>query len=170
MKWLKCDSFPEYEISENGDIRRICNSIGNNGGHVWKAGRIKKQTLDSNGYLYVKMNCNKSARVHRLVAMAFLPAPESLLLDVAHNDGCRTNNHYTNLRWATRKDNMSDTLMHGTRAVGEKHGNAKLKDQDILLIKQIWSKGGVTQQMLGERFSVSRSYIGAIIAGKYRCN
>lgn len=62
-------------------------------------------------------------RVHRLVAREYVSLPytivepelEKLLYDllwVLHVDGNWQNNHYSNLRWGTPKENAEDTVRH----------------------------------------------------------
>jgi hypothetical protein len=47
--------------------------------------------------------------IHRLVALKYVPLPSGFThdkFDVNHKDGNKQNNHYTNLEWATRQENV----------------------------------------------------------------
>lgn len=67
-------------------------------GRVKRNGKLLKQT-DSQGY---KVAAKRS--VHRLVAITFLPNPDSLPV-VNHIDGNRSNNNIDNLEWVSYRDN-----------------------------------------------------------------
>lgn len=59
-------------------------------------------------YYYVSI-CGKDYRINRLVAQAFLPNPENKPF-VHHKDHNKLNNHYSNLEWATPKENIEAYL------------------------------------------------------------
>ena len=58
--------------------------------------------------------------------------------DAAHlcgkgHEGCLSPKH---LIWKTRKENVDDTMLHGTKARGEKMGSAKLTKAQVLEIRR----------------------------------
>lgn len=61
----------------------------------WKFG-----TVNSRGYLTIKLADNKTYTVHKLIAEAFVPNPERKPT-VDHKDRNKLNNFVGNLRWAT---------------------------------------------------------------------
>ena len=90
--------FPEYFVSEKGKIFSFKNKIN-----------MIELVLEiqNNGYVYVNLYKNgkrKHARVHRLVAEAFIENPGSKPV-VNHKDGNKQNNDVSNLEWVTHKEN-----------------------------------------------------------------
>lgn len=51
--------------------------------------------------------------VHRLVARVFHERTEYCGTEVNHIDGNKLNNHYTNLEWVTRKQNVQHAIANG---------------------------------------------------------
>ena len=64
------------------------------------------------GYVYVSMNHHKKYRKHRLIAKQFIPNPHHLP-EVDHINNNRSDNHLTNLRWVSPKQNMLNKSGHG---------------------------------------------------------
>lgn len=93
--------YENYEVSNLGRIRNK------------KTGRILKLDKTKYGYFQIVLSKNgtiRRARVHRLVAEAFLPNPNKYP-EVNHKDEDKTNNKVDNLEWCTAEYNNS----YGTR-------------------------------------------------------
>lgn len=78
-------------------------------GNVWshKNQMYLKHWLSSKGYHCVTLSKNgvaKNVRIHRLVALAFIPNPHNYP-EVGHDDDNKDNNHISNLYWTTSKEN-----------------------------------------------------------------
>ena len=87
-----------YMISNFGNVKSFCNHKE----------RLLTITTQISGYNYVMMQINgkpKNYRLHRLVAMAFVPNPHGYK-EINHIDGNKTNNRAENLEWSTRSQNM----------------------------------------------------------------
>lgn len=104
----------------------------------------------------------RSIAVHRIVCeLAHGPSP-SPKHEVAHGCGkgligCVAPNH---LRWATRVENSSDKIIHGTFCCGEKHGNAKLTKKDVIEIRSLI--GDRKTQEIANLYGISRQNVNDI--------
>ncbi len=122
-----------YRVSSTGAIMRV------GGGKGSVSERLLHPSLTEAGYLRVVLsagNRKKAAKVHRLVAAAFIgPAPVGAY--VLHTDGSRTNNCVSNLRYGTARDNQADAVRHGTYRDlrGSQIGTAKLTEDAVRKIK-----------------------------------
>lgn len=70
-----------------------------------ETGKIRKQTLCKNGYLYVGSR-QFLTTVHSIVADAWLDPPYRAGLEINHKNGIKTDNRPSNLEWVTRSENM----------------------------------------------------------------
>ena len=92
--WKTIEEFPMYEVSNLGRIQNTTSK------------KILRATIKS-GYHNICLtnnNYRKTCKVHRLVAMAFIPNLENKS-DVNHKDKDKLNNKLSNLEWMTRKEN-----------------------------------------------------------------
>lgn len=115
-RWLPIPGHEErYEVSDQGRVRSLPRQVvRKNGSRVFSKGKVLAQT-HPDGYALVNLiteEGSKRFKVHRLVALAFIPNPENLPF-VLHGDGTRDNNGVENLRWGTREQNIQDSRNHG---------------------------------------------------------
>jgi hypothetical protein len=88
--WKKIEGCPNYEVSDQGEVR---NSRG------W----ILKPGIKHRGYHEISL-AGKQVSVHRLVAAAFIgPCPEGKEVD--HKNNIRTDNRLENLQYLTGSEN-----------------------------------------------------------------
>jgi hypothetical protein len=86
--------FENYSVSNLGCVKNDKTNI------------ILKPYYTTKGYRIVKLN-NKNQRIHRLVALAFIPNPDNKLY-VDHIDNNPQNNNMNNLRWCTQQENQQN--------------------------------------------------------------
>jgi hypothetical protein len=142
-----------YQVSNFGRIRSI------------KTGKIKEHTVhdnDNRPYLGLwKNNKQKICRPHKLVMEAFVGLrPQGM--ECCHNDGNPQNNHLSNLRWDTSKNNHADKVKHGTTNRGEQCGTAKLTLEQVRAIRQ----DDRLQRIIAAEYGVRDNTISRIKSGK----
>ena len=96
------------EIVENGENYSISNlgNVRNN-----ETGNILKHAINHREYHRIglcKSGKRKPYYIHKLVALAFLPNPDSKS-DADHIDRNKDNNILENLRWANKSENKQNT-------------------------------------------------------------
>lgn len=99
-----------YQVSNLGRVRSL-DRVDMRGCHVKE--RVLAGGLDKGGYRLVVLcrdGKQKTYKVHRLVAEAFLSNPDNLP-EVNHKDEDKTNNTVSNLEWCSRSYNIN----YGTR-------------------------------------------------------
>lgn len=102
------DGFGPYEVSDHGAVRnsRTCKVLKP---EVARTGHLRVQ-------LYVVPGKARHFQVHRLVARAFIGESD---LDVLHWDDNPSNNHVSNLRYGTDRENWYDSARNGRRRLSD---------------------------------------------------
>ena len=142
MTFKSIPEFPDYEISETGEVRNI------------ETSRIHSTRLNGN---YFKITIHNITRyVHVLLMQAHIgPKPSGFV--VRHLDGNPLNNSVLNLVYGTYTQNRHDMIKHGTY-------ERKLTFRKVRIIRGL-SKCGFTNKRLSELFNVHNSLISKIING-----
>lgn len=160
--WKDVEGFEGlYQVSNLGRVR----SLGSRG-------RIRSLSLTKDGYVKVRLihkGKDKTARVHRLVAEAFVPNPDNKGT-VNHIDGDKTNNRVDNLEWTDRSEQMHHAYRLGLKTPmgGSKNSQAKLTEEQVKEIRRDYVRqsqefGTVA---LAKKYGVTNRVIGLIVNGK----
>ena len=165
MEWRIIPDFLDYEVSSNGHVRRIGWFFSPK--HQYRNKKLPyflPQFTDGKGYSSVSLMRGKighKRRVHTLVLAAFIgPLPKGF--ESCHNDGIKTHNSLSNLRYDTHSSNQLDRARHGT-------SNRKLsadKVQEIISNREF----GHSVDDLSCLYGLSRTTIYKVIRGNYPAN
>lgn len=129
--------------------------------------RVLKQQINDRGYASVclmKDGKRHQKRVNRLVCEAFFGQPPSTNHEAAHTNGIRLDNRASNLSWKTKTANMRDMNKHGTKPIGETHGNSKVTEKQVVAIRLLCNRGNFSKARIGRRFGLTRQQIYHIVA------
>jgi NUMOD4 motif/HNH endonuclease/Sigma-70, region 4 len=149
-----------FKISNYGTLISINGKV--------KGERIIKGSIDTFGYRATTLWGNGEkwcVRIHTLVALHFVENSKPGEYDtVNHMDGNRLNNYAGNLEWCTRGENMAHAFRIGlVDKKGEKSHNAKLKEPQVLEMREKYKAGGYTQTRIGKEYGISRRHVSDIL-------
>jgi len=148
-EWRVIQSFPDYEVSDQGVIRRrvphsrLKNSLP--AGHIVPQWVLRTPFKRRDGSKLIKQykavslydaekRIKKNVLVNRIVCEAFHgPAPTERH-QAAHNNGYSFDNRAGNLRWASPEENQADRTEHGTHNKGSRHGMSRITETDVIAI------------------------------------
>jgi hypothetical protein len=135
-------------------------------------------SLDNSGRYPVvgltKDGSTKRHSVHRLVAKAYVPNPDSLP-QVNHINGNRTDNRAENLEWATASDNLIHAWNTGLQVATEDHkasarkagyGRRLFSMEQAEDIRAAYASGDINQYELAAQYNTSQAVINGIVLNK----
>lgn len=160
-----------YAITKDGKVWAYPRTRLRNNTKLKYSGYWRAKTITKYGYVVTTLyHTNgggkpkgKKLFVHRLVAQAFLPRVEGKNF-VNHIDGDKQNNNVSNLEWCTYKENTRHAFDTGLRIApkGEQHGMSRFRKEDILSIRELYSKG-VKSPTLAHKYKSSKTHILRIV-------
>ena len=160
MEWKGIPGWPEYQVSDEGSVRRA--RRGNN----WPEGKVLQPNL-ANGYLNIHLYRDSKCHVygvHALMCLAFRGPRPTPNHQVAHYNGDKTDNRIANLRWALPIENAADKRRHRTMACGAKMMKSDLNDADVLLIRRLYRRRSQSNSAkLSDQFGVTQKTIFDIV-------
>ena len=158
------DILPRYWINEEGQITNK------------ETGKTIKWLISRHGYYYCHLwtnNRSRYIRMHRLLALAFIPNPNNYPL-VRHLNDIKTDNRLENLVWGTMSENMKDSIKNGkynqeasekARNIGRKISGTKCSKK-VLCIETNTIFNNTKEA--GDWLGVNRAGIGGCCRGKYK--
>ena len=157
-----------YQISNKGRVKSLARQCGTH----YQQEKIRKLSLTKDGYVKVRlMSKDKdiTARVHRLVAEAFIPNLENKPT-VNHIDGNKENNCVENLEWATLEEQMQHAYDNNLKVAhrGEANSQAKLTQEQVEEIKKTYKKNSKEygSVALSKKYGVSHRTIFNVLQNK----
>lgn len=162
-----------YEVSDQGRMRSLDRTVLHKDGRkTRRPGMVLVANPNSLGYPRVSL-CKDGdshwSTLHAIVAQTFLPKPPRKIgatrrdFVVNHKDGNKLNNHVSNLEYITSTANIYHARATGLLSVkGVKNNKAKLSDDDVRSIRELYSLGA-TQVQLAAEFGVYQTSISRIV-------
>ena len=143
-----------YEVSNFGRVKSLPKmQLGAKGIKRYYKGRIMRLSNAGSGYpsciIFHKDGNSTRILVHRIVGFCFVQG-YSDGLEINHKDGDKLNNHYSNLEWVSRRDNLLHAIDSGLR-----------RKFSIELIRFLFTYTG-DLRALGKEIGVSESAIHSI--------
>lgn len=127
------------------------------GCHVWPGSR------DRDGYGTIR-DGQVLRKVHRLVwSSTHGPIPDGgVICHTCDNPPCGNPDH---LFLGTNASNQWDRRSKGRQAAGSKNGRAKITEADVAEIRRAYAAGGITQQVLADRYGIKQWAVSKIVNG-----
>jgi hypothetical protein len=165
-----------YQVSNTGRVKSLARAntyfnprVGKEVTRYYKD-RFMKVKKNRGGYYTAHLRDEENGLetwpvVHRLVAEAFIPN-EKNKPTVNHIDGVKTNNHVSNLEWATHSENTQHAFDMGLAKpcrnqksrFGSASHQAKLTEQQVIEIRKLRGTG-MTLTSIAEIYDVYFSTI-----------
>jgi hypothetical protein len=152
-----------YQISNYGRVKSLKSGK--------RFGKILIPQMNEKGYLKIPLSngiTKKTCKIHRLVALTFLPIPTKDKTTVNHKNWNKLDNYINNLEWATHQENIDHAKKNKlfNNPHSENSHNAKLKNEEVFELKNLYISGLYSQRALARKYGVHPSTIYLILKNK----
>lgn len=171
-QWEDIEGFEgKYQVSNLGRVKSLDRIV------EYLVGKQKRIKINKGkiltgiyikGYVRVVLNLNNSKGsravfIHRLVCLAFIPNPDNKET-VNHKNMIRNDNRLENLEWNTYSENNKHSYANSNRIrpIGERSNSGKLKEKDVLTIRNIIKEKSMSINELAKMFNVDRMTISRV--------
>lgn len=127
---------------------------------------LKPQMLHDRKAVFMNNeNGGKLVKTYRLVLLSYVgPCPEGMI--ACHNDGDVNNNHFSNLRWDTHKNNTLDRKKHNTYIFGENAWNASFKNSMVREIIEMRANK-ISVKEISKKLSIKEQAVRGVLSGNF---
>jgi hypothetical protein len=158
-----------YQVSSNGHVKSLKRKVQCGKRIITINEKILKPAHDGYGHTFVglyKDGVNKLIKVHKLVALAFLPpcpGEYGVLAGqyvIDHINEIKDDNRAENLQWLLSTENTSkgNRIQKKSSLKGVRHGRSKLTEKQVLEIR----KDTRTLQVIGDEYGISIASVSRI--------
>jgi hypothetical protein len=136
-------------------------TVGINGGSYQRPGQWLTQTPPTKRTKHLRVYLARNGKktpflVHRLIALTFIPNPESLPI-INHIDGNPANNNVSNLEWCSYRHNAVHAYNSGLTLLpnqrGENNSNSTLTEATVIEMRNAFD-GGLSSAAVARQFGI----------------
>lgn len=151
--------FDKYSVTKDGDVYS----------HVFGEARLLTPVRNTTPYLNVNLHINNKKKyvpIHHLVALAYHgPRPKDKPL-IRHLDSNPVNNHVSNLKYGTPKENAQDAIEFGTIKCGADHPDALFTVEEVKQMRWMFDRGFTVAEIASKWPEAKYGVIWSAVKGK----